>query len=36
LISDLTVNAVPEPGNWALLLAGGIPVGRLARRRAAR
>jgi hypothetical protein len=35
-ISGLTVSAVPEPGTWALLLAGGIAIGRLARRRAAR
>jgi hypothetical protein len=34
-LGPLTVTAVPEPGSWALLLAGVAGVGALARRRAA-
>jgi PEP-CTERM motif len=34
-ISGLSVSAVPEPGQWAMLLAGLAGVGALARRRAA-
>ena len=34
LIDNLqTVNAVPEPASWALLLAGAVCVGRVVRRR---
>lgn len=34
-ISGLQISAVPEPGQWALLLAGLAGVGALSRRRAA-
>lgn len=32
--ASLTISAVPEPGSWALLLAGGLPLLPLLRRRA--
>lgn len=33
--ASLTITAVPEPGEWALMLAGGLPLMGLARRRRA-
>lgn len=33
LLSDATALSVPEPGNWAVLLAGLLGVGAIARRR---
>lgn len=32
--ASLTISAVPEPGSWALLLAGGLPLLHLLRKRA--
>lgn len=32
--ASLTISAVPEPGSWALLLVGGLPLLHLLRRRA--